>query len=152
MGSEMCIRDSNLTIGFNASFLDHEITDAIFPDGTDRTATTELVWAPETAYSIFADFDVPVSLGTLQFHLDYAWQDDQLALANTNFGRVEVESFGLMNARVSLSDVEIGGGLWQFALWARNATDEDSINYRIGATSATFLQPRTINAGITLEF
>lgn len=140
------------TLGVNYAYLDHDIKNAIFPDGSDQTETTELVWAPEHAYSIVADYDVPVSIGNLRLHLDYSWQDDQLALANTNFGRVGVESIGLLNGRVSLGDVEIGGGNWQFAVWAKNLTDEDTINYRIGSTSVTFLQPRVIAAEVSLEF
>ncbi len=141
-----------LTLGVNVALLDHEITKAVFPDGTDRTGSTELVWAPETAYSITADLVTPLNRGNLNWHLDYSWQDDQLALANTNFGRVEVGSYGLLNGKISFSDVEIGGGNWQFGILARNLTDEDSVNYRIGATSATFLQPRLIAAEVILEF
>lgn len=75
-----------------------------------------------------------------------------MALANTNFGRVEVESYGMLNGRISLGGVEIAGGSWQFAVWAKNLTDEDSVNYRIGSTAVTFLQPRVIAAEVGLEF
>ncbi|NND83366.1 MAG: TonB-dependent receptor [Gammaproteobacteria bacterium] len=140
------------TLGLNFAYLDYDIKNAIFPDGTDRTQTTELVWAPENAYSVIADYQVPLNVGTLKLHLDYAWQDDQLALANTNFGRVEVPAYGLLNARVSLAEVELGGANWQFAIWAKNLADDDSINYRIGSTAVTFLQPRTVAAEVVLEF
>ncbi len=142
----------NFTIGFNYAFLDHEIKDAIFPDGSDRTANTELVWAPEHAYSFIADYGIPLSFGTLNLHLDYSWQDDQLALANTEFGRVEVSDYGLLNARISLGDIAISESNLRVALWSRNLADEDSVNYRIGTTSTTHLQPRTIGADVILEF
>jgi len=63
-----------------------------------------------------------------------------------------VGSYGLLNGRVSFSDVEFAGSTWQFALWARNLADEDSVNYRIGTTSATFLQPRLVGAEVIFEF
>jgi len=141
-----------ITLGVNYAYIDYDIKNAIFPDGSDRSASTELVWAPENAYSIVADYDKPISLGSLKLHLDYSWQDDQLALANTNFGRVEVKSYGLLNARIAVSDVELGGGKWQFAIWAKNLTDEDSVNYRIGSTAVTYLQPRIIAAEVGFEF
>ncbi len=50
-------------VGFNFSYLNYEFNDTIFPDGTDNTDTTELVWAPEYAYALTADYTVPVSVG-----------------------------------------------------------------------------------------
>ena len=139
------------TIGVNYAYLDHEVQDAIFPDGSDRTQTTELVWAPEHAYSIITDYSLPLDFGTLQLHLDYSWQHDQLALANTNFGKVEVEAFGLLNARIGIADIGVGNGKLQFAIWSRNLANADDVNYRIGATSTTHLQPRTFGADIIYE-
>ncbi len=140
------------TVGFNFSYLEYDFNDAIFPDGRDHTDTTELVWAPQYAYALTADYTVPVSVGDLLFHLDYGWQDDQYALANTEFGDVVVEDYGLLNGRVSLGNVEMGGHNWQFALWGRNLTDEDSANYLIGATATTYLAPRMYGAEVIFEF
>lgn len=141
-----------LTVGFNYANLNHEIKGAIFPDGSDQTGSIELVWAPEHAYSIVADYRLPLNFGNLDFHLDYSWQDEQLALANTNFGRIGSEAYGLLNGRISLGDIEMTGGTWQFAVWAKNLADEDAVNYRIGATSVTFLQPRVVALEVGLEF
>ncbi|MFK7976900.1 MAG: TonB-dependent receptor, partial [Halioglobus sp.] len=143
----------NLYIGFNFAYLDYDFDDVIFPNGQDQTDNTELVWAPEYALSIRADYNVPVSVGELRMHLDYSWQDDQFALANTNFGEVIVGDYGLLNARLGLADVKLFGGDWQFALWGKNITDEDSANYQIGSTSATYLQPATygVEARLALD-
>jgi len=138
-------------LGFNYAYIDYDINDAIFPDGSDRTDTTELVWAPENAYMVSADYDLPLSVGSLQFHLDYSWQDDQYALANTDSGEVQVDAFGLMNGRISLADVKIWDANWQFAVWGKNLTDEDKANYLIGATATTYLQPLTWGAEVILE-
>ena len=138
-------------LSFNYAYLDYEINDAIFPDGSDQTDTTELVWAPENAYSVSADYGLPISAGQLGFHLDYAWQGSQFALANTDDGKVEVGSFGLLNGRVSLADVNMFVGKWQFALWGKNLADRDDVNYLIGATAQTYLQPRTYGAELILE-
>lgn len=143
----------NLYVGFNFAYLDYDFDDVIFPDGSDQTDTTELVWAPEYALAIRADYNVPVSVGELRMHVDYSWQDDQFALANTNFGEVIVGDYGLLNARIGLADVKLAGGDWQFAIWGKNITDEDSANYQIGSTAATYLQPATygIEARLALD-
>ncbi len=142
----------HLLLGFNYTYLDYEINDAIFPDGSDRSDTTELVWAPEHAFAFSSDYHLPVSVGEFRFHLDYSWQDSRYALANTEFGGVEVGSFGLLNGRISLADVSLFGGNWQFAAWGKNLTNRDDANYLIGATASTYLQPRTYGAELILEF
>jgi iron complex outermembrane receptor protein len=139
-------------VGLSYSYLNYDFSNVDFPDGTDHTDTTELVWAPENAYAITADYDLPVSIGQVRFHLDYSWQDDQFALANTEFGKVEVADYGLLNARVSLADVEMGGHNWQFAVWGKNITDEDTANYQIGATAATYLAPAMWGGEVIFEF
>ncbi|MEZ5504368.1 MAG: TonB-dependent receptor, partial [Halioglobus sp.] len=139
-------------VGLSYSYLNYDFSNVDFPDGTDHTDTTELVWAPENAYSVTADYDLPVSVGQVRFHLDYSWQADQYALANTEFGKVKVQDYGLLNARISLADVEMAGHNWQFAVWGRNLTDEDSANYKIGATSLTYLQPMMWGGEVVFEF
>jgi iron complex outermembrane receptor protein len=142
----------NFLLGFSYAYIDYDFNDAYFPDGLDHSDTTELQWAPEHAYAITADYDVSLNVGSLRFHLDYSWQDDQFALANTEFGEVVVEDFGLLNGRISLANVEMLGGNWQFAVWGKNLTDEDDANYAIGATAATFLQPATWGAELIFEY
>ncbi len=139
-------------LGLSYAYIDYEINDAIFPDGSDRSNTTELIWAPEHAYAITADYSLPLAVGELRAHLDYSWQDDQFALANTEFGDVLVEDFGMLNGRISLADVSLFGGDWQFAVWGRNLTDEDDANYRIGATAATFMRVRTYGGEVIFTY
>ena len=141
-------------VGFNYAYLDYDLNDVDFPDGTDHTDTTELVWAPEHAYAITTDYHYPISVGEIRFHIDYSWQDDQFALANTDTpaGDVKVDDFGLLNGRLSMADVDMFGGNWQFALWGKNLTDEDSANYLIGATASTYLPPLTWGGEVIFEF
>ncbi|MCB1699956.1 MAG: TonB-dependent receptor [Pseudomonadales bacterium] len=139
-------------ISFNYAYVDYTINDAIFPDGSDRSDTTELVWAPENAFAVSTDYSLPVSIGELQFHLDYSWQDSQYALANTEFGDVEVAAFGLLNGRISLADMKMFSADWQFAIWGKNLANRDDANYLIGATASTYLQPRTYGAELIMEF
>ncbi|NND67436.1 MAG: TonB-dependent receptor [Halioglobus sp.] len=142
----------NFLVGLGYAYLDYDFEDTIFPDGSDNTDTTELVWAPEHALSLSTDYHVPMDCGELRFHFDYAWQDDQFALANTDSGEVVVGDYGLLNGRISMAEVEMAGGSWEFAIWGRNLTDEDSANYKIGATAQTFLAPRMYGGEVRFSF
>jgi iron complex outermembrane receptor protein len=132
-------------VSFSYAYLDYSINNAIFPDGSDRSDSTELLWAPENAFAVSADYDVPLDIGSLRFHMDYSWQDDQYALANTDPEEVQVDAFGLAN-------IELFGGNWQVAAWGRNLTDEDDVNYKIGTTAATYIPPRMYGGEIIFEF
>ncbi|MBP6701132.1 MAG: TonB-dependent receptor [Halioglobus sp.] len=138
-------------VSFNYVYLDYQINDAIFPDGSDKTDTTELVWAPENAFAFSSDYNYPINLGEIRFHVDYSWQGERYALANTEFGQVQVGSYGLLNGRLALADVKMVGSDWQFALWGKNLANRDDANYLIGATSSTYLQPRTYGVELILE-
>ena len=141
-----------LQLGFNYNWLDSEIDDALFPDGSDRTDTTVLTWAPEHAWSFSADYRQPLGAAALLLHADYVWQDDQFGLANTDAGEVVVDGFGLLNARVAIDGIALAGGQWQLALWARNLLDADDVNYRIGQTSTAYLMPRTYALELRLRY
>ena len=52
----------------------------------------------------------------------------------------------------TLAEVEMGGHNWQFAVWGRNLTDEDSANYLIGSTASTYLAPMMWGADVIFEF
>jgi hypothetical protein len=57
-----------------------------------------------------------------------------------------------LNGRISMADVELFGGNWQFAVWGKNLTDEDSANYLIGSTASTYLQPLMWGGEIIFEY
>ena len=141
-----------LLLGLSYSYLEYDIRHAIFPDGSDRTKTTELVWAPRNSVSLNADWYIPVSFGNYDVRLDYTWQDDHFATSGTEAGKVIVGASGQLNGRVSLSDFAIPKGKLEVAFWVRNITDEDRATYKIGATAATYMQPRTFGAEVVLRY
>ena len=108
-----------LLVSFNYAYLDYDINDAIFP--TAPTGPAPPCWCGRRR-ALFGERRLqPADRGWRgQLHLDYSWQDSQYALANTDAGKVEVSSFGLLNGRISLADVNMFGGNWQFALWGKN--------------------------------
>jgi iron complex outermembrane receptor protein len=60
-------------------------------------------------------------------NLNYTWQDDQISSYTRTFNDqfYEVPSYGLLNARLMLSDVNALNGEMEFALWGKNLGDEE---------------------------
>ncbi|MBY8825228.1 TonB-dependent receptor [Sphingomonas colocasiae] len=104
--------------------------------------------APRWSYTVGGEYSFPLaSLGTFSALINYAYSGTQVssttgAIAFLNNRR------GLLNARLSLSDIDIGGVRTNIALWANNLTDKD---YTVYANSGALIfgEPRTY--GLTLR-
>ena len=71
---------------------------------------------------------------------------------HTDGGEVIVEDFGILNATLTLADVEMLGAQWSVTVFAENLTDEDDANYRIGATAATCMRPEELGVQVIFEY
>lgn len=90
----------------------------------------------------------------------YAYQIRQVDPARTIAKYSRIDSLGLLNARVSLSNIPLGDGVGEFSLWARNVTDEQQVTnfidfgpglfaqYRLGY----FQEPRTYGASFSYSW
>jgi iron complex outermembrane recepter protein len=68
-----------------------------------------------------------------------------------------IKATTLLNARLSLADIRIGGGVsGQVALWGRNLLDEHEMeyNFTLGgpALTSTFIRPRTYGIDFNVDF
>ena len=65
------------------------------------------------------------------------------------------ESASLVNARLALTDIQVGDGIATFSLWSRNLLDEEHIFYKSksvpGGVNAFFNEPRTIAFEVKLK-
>ena len=69
--------------------------------------------------------------------------------------RVKSDPRTLLNARLTLAEVESLGGAFRFALWGKNLADEEYIMHgaNFGAyTGYTWGQPRTYGVDVAYEF
>lgn len=69
----------------------------------------------------------------------------------------EVPSTMILNGRIALSDIQMGGVNTILALWGRNLTNDRHIQFTggVGAgqqRSASFQQARTLGADLTVKF
>ena len=131
----------------------------LFEDGLDGD---RLPGSPETQFSIFASYDIPLANGR-ELHLNgsYSWQDDVLSTAGGRGGSLTLDSFGVANASVVYQ-----ADKYAITVYADNVFDEFAetgvqnsalFNQTVeGATVRSFLTnvltPRTIGARLTYRF
>lgn len=169
--------------GLNLAYLDAEIGDVQTFDPTDPAQTgsaqgvvsvfgdnfliadgspgieidlegNKLPNAPEFSVNANAEYTHEFSSGyTLSGRIQYYWQDEFYSrIFNTS--KDEIDSWGVLDAQVTLADPS---GLWSLQAWVKNIKNDDFVtgHYTTDATSGLFtnvfvLEPRT--AGLTLDF
>jgi iron complex outermembrane receptor protein len=131
--------------------------DLIDPTGGGTVATNNIVQLPELAWSVNMNWDV-ATFGWATFrvnadvnHVDEFWSNPQVT--------VPADSRTLLNARLSLADMQVMGGTLDLTLWGTNLTDEEYkvFNYEApGITGAptfgVFGDPRMYGLTATLKF
>jgi iron complex outermembrane receptor protein len=143
----------NLTLSAGYAYTDVSIPDAVNP----RTGTSQpvfIIYTPENAANVAADWESPFMGATLKAHIDANYADathsfEQYAIKN--------DSSFIVNARVAVADIQTGAGgpLLEVALWSRNLLDETYVYRRDPANRSTlgdygnFNNPRTF--GIELR-
>ena len=140
-----------LTLSLNYAYLDahfDKITDAA---GNNVADNYRFINAPHNSYSLALQYDLPaLSFGQPTLNIDYSWQDD--AFSHPTNPRYVTQSYGLLNARFGISQIELGGGEVRVALWGRNLENKSYYTQFAdsGLPSATFGDPRSY--GIDLSY
>ena len=130
-----------------------------FEDGQDGD---RLPGSPETQFSLFASYDVPLANGReLHFNGSYSWQDDVLSRAGGRGSSLTLDSFGVANASAVYEadkyaiTVYVDNVFDEFAETGVQGTQlsNQTVN---GATVRSFLTnvltPRTVGARFTYRF
>jgi iron complex outermembrane receptor protein len=165
-----------LTVGASYAYTKVVVPDAPFPfTGNNFIAVgvpfpVHVVYTPENAYSLFADFEQPLS-GDLRVraHLDANYADAQhsfqtefadVSATAVQFQNVSVmtDSSFIVNGSIALAGIKAGNSEASLSLWSRNLLDEEHI-YRISASNrgtigdyANFNPPRTFGVELSLDF
>ena len=155
----------NLKLTASYATLSHDYDEWIDPTtGEDVTKWRKLI-VPKNDFSIdldyrFPDFGLP---GTLFLNVNYAYRGDTSTPLNLKTPNVELysttPSFSLLNARLTLSQIELGSGPHNrltVAAWGKNLTNEDytNLNYQgwVTAGSASWGDPRTFGMDVKYEY
>ena len=133
-------------------------------------ANRAFVHAPRRSWNLVADSELwHAPWGALRAVADYAWTDSFYTYpyqlrpvdnAKQVAGNTLVPAYGLLNARLSFTDIPLGGTRRaEVALWGRNLLDEDApsnfIDFGPGFDNlivANFVEPRVLGASFQLHW
>ncbi|MCB1690485.1 MAG: TonB-dependent receptor [Halioglobus sp.] len=133
--------------------------------------------SPDNQFNLYADYVFArTSWGEVTGYLNLNWQDEWYAsaaypaLVNTAprgappatvpvlYENREMDGRTLIDARLSLENVEVGDGMMRFTLWGKNLTDEDyplyGINFgnEVGLITQNYGDPRTYGIEVAYEY
>lgn len=144
------------SLTFNASYayLDagyRRITDQI--TGANIAGRFNFVEAPRHTLTVGAEWVLPETpLGVPSASVDYYMQSDKFS--STTDARYVIGDYGLLNARIALSDIRVGVGKWQLAAFGRNLTDTRYYiaHFSAGLPAAFFGDPRSYGLELRFEY
>lgn len=130
---------SNLDLSLNYAYL-HTRYDKYVDGGVDVSHEREFPYAPRHSYNVGVVYTSdPMAWGTLSARLDYNWLGKQY-IGVMDDPTTNIDSYGLVNARVTLADIPAGGrGTMAVSLWGKNLEDKEY------TTSGVNLQALTVN-------
>ncbi|MBP8925591.1 MAG: TonB-dependent receptor, partial [Pseudomonadales bacterium] len=127
-------------------------------DGLGQNVTNNFAFlnAPENSFTLDATYDIAQTpIGLLIANLNYTWQDDKYTTATTNYGEYTIDSYGLLNARLTLDEIPgLRKGTVKASIWGKNMTDEEYtfINAPGFGTYVAWGEPRTYGVDLTYQF
>jgi len=142
-----------LTLSVNYSYLTGKYLKVIDATGEDRSDFFRFInMAPHTVSAKLEYQFPPTSIGQLRANIDYYHQG--LITTSTSDPRYKVHGYGLLDARLTMADIPIGGGEWKLSAFGRNLTDKEYYisHFNTGTSSAFFGQPRTYGLELSFEY
>ena len=117
----MAMPTAGLFLHLSYAYTDSKLDDTISPF-TGEVISTGFGNAPEHTYSLVADYTFQsFAFGVLNMNASYNFVDEREAHSETNFR----DPYSLVNARISLSEIQGLGGNWTIAAWGKNLQDSD---------------------------
>ena len=134
----------NLLFGINYVYTDAPATPVrnIFSGVIENVSSA---FTPKHAVTLTADYTLPrFSFGELRIHFDANTAGNYFANSTVNY---KAESALLINGRLTLGDIDVGGGTFDVALWAKNLTNANYnyFDFRVASRNTTtrYNDPRT---------
>ena len=148
----------NLQLNLNWGYLDPEY-DEYIDAGVNVADDREFPYSPENTVNAGIQYTIPQVLpccGDLTARVDWSFVDDRVAYPEPIQNlHSQLDSYSLLNARLTLSAIALGEGKLKVAAWGTNLTDEA---YRINTlpfiiwTVSYFGEPRTYGMDLSYEF
>lgn len=146
---------SNLTIGFNYTYLDGDFPLQPDPFRSSQLAQFFVSQAPTHSASLTADYQRPINFGKLTIHLGATSTD---TYSYVPFSDSRLDAYTLFNTSIGISDISAGDGQLSISLWGKNLTDEEYVVYSfpVGdpaiAVAQAFGDPLTFGANINYRY
>jgi len=144
-----------LTVKVNYAHLNASYDRIVDATGTDLAPVFRFVFAPQNSYNVDVDYEFPkLPIGKLVATLGYNYQADVFSRARTDSGRYLIQDYGLLNARLALSEIPVGQGNLRVALWGRNLEDKQYYTDHNTALVpyAIFGDPRSYGLDVVYEY
>ncbi len=147
---------STLTASINYGYIDAEYEEYI-SGGADIKDEAVFPYSPENTWSLGLDYVKATEYGEWSVRLDWSYVDDHAAYHDASQAELTaIDDYNLINARISLSKIEVGNHHLEVSVWGKNLTDEE---YRVngiplGPASAVnyYGNPLTWGVDVSLEF
>jgi iron complex outermembrane receptor protein len=143
-----------LRVTANYSYLKARYDSIISATGADISSNYRFTNAPEHTFALDVTYDLPrLPIGQLTANANYTAQSDKFTNATIGGGKYIVGDYGLINARLALSDIPGLPGV-RAAVWGRNLADKEYylMQFNIGRPGAIFGEPRTYGIDLSVEF
>ena len=152
---ELTVKPSDsLTFSANYAYLDAKFQTITDPaTGADITGRYTFVEAPKHTLATSIEYVFPETpIGLLTANVDYFMQSKKST--STDDPRYIIGDFGLLNARLTLSDIPVGFGKWRLSAFAKNLTDKEYYiaHFNTGLPGAIFGEPRTYGLELIFEY
>ena len=144
---------NGLNLNFTYSYLTGKYLEVVGADGVDRAGTMKFINMPRHTVSMKAEYQFPpMPIGQLSAGVDYYHQG--LVQTSSSDLRYKARGYGLLDARVSLSDIPIGVGKWRLSAYGRNLTDKEYYvaHFSTGPSAAFYGQPRSYGLELSFEY
>lgn len=155
-----------VSLGGSLGYNDSEYTRASPLLLATNGGTYKPIFTPDWTANIWAQFDTPPVFGEdayLSFRADARWQSEMLFNANpdkpqySTWGRGldRVSDYWIVNGRISLRDLDLGGVNTELAVWGRNLADNKSASYALdlGVIGAlNFIPARSYGLDLTIKY
>lgn len=154
-----------VTIGGNLGHTDFKYKEYIQVVNGVRTDVADKILPtlrPRWTGQLFGQFSKPIAgVGTFSVRLDATYQSRTRLTAQSPYASsklnelVTLDPFWLVNARASLSDLDLGGSKARLSVFVQNLMNKKNMEFATDLGSvivATYRQPRTYGLDLSFEF
>lgn len=144
-----------LSLTLNYGYLNARYKEIINATGLDVASDFEFVNAPQHNYNVSLEYEFPPTpVGVLSARVDYSWQDRKFSGASVVPTRFIVDDYGLLNARIGLSEIPVGAGELRVTVWGRNLENRSYYldHFNAGMPAAIFGDPRSYGVDLVYQY